>query len=261
MEQLPLSVCVITLNEEDNIERCLKSVRWAQEILVVDSGSEDSTQELAREHGAKVIENDWPGYREQKQFATDQAENDWVFSLDADEAVSDELRESIHRTFRDEPDPNTSFLVNRKCYFLGRWIEHGSWYPDWILRLFNRSSTGWIGGDLHERVEPTDHTVRLEGHLHHYPYKNISENVQYGNYYSGIQSKELHREGETSGLLTAFGHGGFKFFKDYVMKRGFLDGMPGFIIATIGSFNVFLKYAKLWELDETDSEEDVEYPR
>lgn len=261
METIPVSACIITLNEEDNIRRCLESVQWADERLVVDSGSEDRTVEIADEMGARVLHQDWLGYREQKQYATDQAENDWIFSIDADEAISDRLSEDLRETFRDDPDPETSFRVNRKCYFLGRWIEHGSWYPDWIIRLFNRNSTSWTGGDLHESVRPTEVVERLEGNLYHYPYENIAENVQYGNYYSGIQAEELSGKNKSSGLFTAMSHSGFKFLKDYILKRGFLDGMPGFIIASIGSFNVFLKYAKLWEHNHTNPQEDPEYPR
>jgi len=258
---LDITACIITLNEEDNIARCLESVSWANECLVVDSGSEDRTCEIARDYGARVLDNDWPGYRDQKQFAADQAQYDWIFSIDADEEVSSTLAGSIRNHFQTRPSPETSFLVCRKCYFLGRWIEHGSWYPDWIRRLFNRNQSHWTGGDLHERLKHTEKTKKLDGHLFHYPYKNLAENVQYGNYYSGIQANELYEEGKSSGLLKALGHGGFKFIKDYWLKKGILDGMPGFIIATIGSFNVFLKYAKLWEYQETNSEEEPKYPR
>ncbi|MFB6347606.1 MAG: glycosyltransferase family 2 protein [bacterium] len=261
MNEAPVSACVITLNEEGNIGRCLRSLQWVDEILVVDSGSDDDTVEIAESLGARVLYNDWPGYRDQKQFAADNAKNDWILSIDADEEVSNELRKSINTTVGDSPDPRTSYKVNRKCQFLGRWIEHGSWYPDWVLRLFNRRKTEWVGGDLHEHVQPTETVEFLDGNLYHYPYENISENVEYGNYYSAIQSRELHRKGRSSGLFTALGHGSFKFFKDYILKRGFMDGMPGFVIATIGSFNVFLKYAKLWEKNHTDTSGNPDYPR
>ncbi|MFB6356383.1 MAG: glycosyltransferase family 2 protein [bacterium] len=259
---IPLSVCVITLNEEDNIGRCLDSVQWADDIVVVDSGSDDHTLKIAKNKGARTLEHEWEGHVKQKQFATDQAEHEWVLSLDADEEVSDELAESIQELFEpDPPSPDTTFEVNRLCYFLGQWIRHGSWHPDWIVRLFNRTETEWGGTDPHDRVLPANNRNRLDGHLYHYPYESIADNVRYGNYYSSIQAQKKHQDGETGGALKAITHSGFKFFKDYILKRGFLDGQAGLFISTVASFDVFCKYAKLWEQDQFEPYDSFDYPK
>jgi len=259
---LPISACIITLNEEENIRRCLESVAWADEILVVDSGSEDRTVEIAKNHGARVLHNDWPGHVEQKQFATDRAKHDWVLSLDADEEISDELATSIKQQFTGQsPDPETTFSVNRLCYFLDRWIYHGGWHPDWIVRLFNQTTTQWGGTDPHDKVLHGGDTVKLDGYLYHYPYESIADNIDYGNYYSSIQAQKKHLDGEKGGALKALTHATFKFFKDYVFRRGFMDGRAGLFISVVAAFDVFCKYAKLWEQNKFHPYNSFEYPK
>ncbi len=250
---IPLSVCVITLNEEDHIRTCLESVSWADDLLVVDSGSEDRTVELAEEVGARVIHNEFPGHVEQKQYATDRAEHDWVLSLDADEEVSKELQESIRSLFAaGTPDPDTTYALKRLSRYLGTWQYHGSWYPDWVVRLFNRKQTHWGGENPHDRVLPAEETVRLDGHLLHYPYDNLSDHLDYIDSYTDIMAREKDENGERGSILKAVSHGGFKFFRDYVLKGGFLDGATGAVNAVMGSYYVFLKYVKLWERQTID---------
>lgn len=247
--QLPVSACVITLNEEDHIGRCLDSVSWAAEQVVVDSGSDDRTVEIAEERGARVMHNDWPGHVKQKQYATDQAEYDWVLSLDADEWLSDDLASSVRNVFQDgPPDPQTCYRMNRLSWYLDRWMYYGGWQPDWNIRLFHRQHTSWGGQNPHDRVLPTDQVESLEGYLLHHPYETLSDHMTYLDSYTTIMAEEKHEEGETATLFTACTHAWWKFWRDYLLKRGILDGSSGFINASMASFYVFLKYTKLRQL-------------
>ncbi len=252
---LPLSVCIITFNEEENIGKCLQSVQWVDDIVVVDSGSEDRTCELAEGYGARVIHRDWPGHKEQKQYATDQAKYDWVLSLDADEEVTAELAGAIQRTFQGgSPDPYTGFTVNRVNYYLGRWHKYGSFQPDVRLRLYNRKTTRWGGTNPHDRVLSPGKTQHLKGNLLHSPYKNLADHVDYMNRYTDIMATEKLKEGTKGAFGKAIFHPAFKFFRDYFLKRGFMDGKAGFVNATLGAVYNFLKYAKVWERKKEDGE-------
>lgn len=260
---IPLSACVITLDEENNIRRCLSSLQWADEVLVVDSGSEDRTRAIAEEMGARVLKHDWPGHREQKQYATDRAEHDWIFSIDADEKVDDELAAAIGKTFGDgPPDPSVSFEVNRLSSYLGAWMRHGTWHPDWIIRLFNRTRTEWGGRNPHDRVLPTEDVRRLEGLLLHWPYEGLADQMDHLNYYSTVSSREYDREGRSGGVLRGAAHAAWRLFKDYVLKRGFLDGKRGFVNTITNAHATFLKYVKLWERRNVkdDADPDEPYP-
>lgn len=261
-ESLPLSACVITLNEEDNIARCLRSVQWADDILVVDSGSEDRTIEIAEEHGARVIHNDWPGHKQQKQYATDHAEHDWIFSLDADEKVSEELAENVQSLFDEgSPEPQTSFEVNRLAKYMGRWIHHGCWHPDWIIRLFNRTETSWGGENPHDRVLPTDSVERLDGYLYHWPYESLSDQMDYINFYSSVAAREKHKKGETGGITRGIVHALGRLAKDFLLKFSWLDGKEGFIITLTNAYAKFLKYTKLLELNRGERSVETSYPK
>ncbi len=248
-QPVPLSVCVITLNEEDHIGRCLDSVSWADDLVVVDSGSDDRTVEIAEDHGARVMYNEWPGHVQQKQFATDQANHDWVLSLDADEWLSEELATDIRNKFNGStPDSHTVFQMNRLSWYLDRWMYHGGWQPDWKIRLFHRQETYWGGQDPHDRVIPAEETRSLNGYLLHHPYEDLSDHLSYLDNYTSIMAEEKRDEGEKATLLTAWSHATWKFGRDYLLKRGFLDGSTGFINAVMASFYVFMKYAKLRQL-------------
>lgn len=248
MRKCALSLVIITKNEEANIERCLRSVPFADELLVVDSFSEDQTLEIAERCGARVLRETWRGFGAQKKFATEQAKHDWVLSLDADEALSPELAAEIEARF-DSLDPRTAYLLPRKSFHLGRWITHGGWYPDRQLRLYNRQHANWDDGKIHERVRaPREES--LTNDLLHWVFDDVSDQVRTNDRYSGLQAQELYRRGQSFSLWKLISKPPVKFLETYVAKRGFLDGLPGFLIAVSAAYSVFLKHAKLWELEK-----------
>jgi glycosyltransferase involved in cell wall biosynthesis len=252
MSGLPLTVTVVTLNEADNIGRCLESVGWAEELLVVDSGSDDGTRDIARDHGARILEHEWAGMVDQKQFATDRATHDWILNLDADEWVDEELARAVRDVLEADPPETTSYEVNRKSRYLGQWLEHGSWYPDRIVRLFNRNATHWGGYDPHAHVEPTQSVERLPGHVRHVPYDNLRDHLNFINDYTDTMADRKDEKGQTGSIFSAVSHSSFKFLRDLLLKRGILDGRAGIVSAFMGSWYVFLKYAKLWERQNVD---------
>jgi len=242
-----LSVTVITKNEEANIERCLKSASFADEIVVLDCGSVDRTAEIARRRGARVEVTDWPGHVKQKQRAVDAAVSDLVLSLDADEEVTPELAASIKKVLADD-HPKDAYELTRKVYYLGRWIRHCGWYPEWRIRLFDRRKARWGGYDPHDQVVCGGAVGRLEGDLLHYSYRDVTHHLSRINEYTDIMAREYHGKGKRGGVLQILLHPPFTFFKKYFLSLGFLDGLPGLIICVLASYYVFLKYVKLWEL-------------
>jgi len=247
MKRRPLSVCIVAMNEEDRIIECLQSADFADEWIVVDSHSTDQTRERAAEFGARVIERDWEGWVEQKNFAVDQAASDWVLCLDADERVSPELKASIlHALAR--PDPPDGFEFARLNRYLGRWIRHGGWYPDRKLRLFQRQHGRFEGRNPHDRVRVHGRVERLDGDLLHDSYRSISEHLRTIDRYTTVAAEEKLARGQRARLTDLTLRPLGKFLRMYVVKRGFLDGVPGFVVAITGSFYVFLKYSKLWDL-------------
>ncbi|MCB1154094.1 glycosyltransferase family 2 protein [bacterium] len=247
-----LSVTIIAKNEADNLERCLTSVRFADEIVVLDSGSTDGSVEIARRFTERVVETDWPGHVKQKQRAVDAATHDWILSLDADEEVTPELAESIRAALAD-PNPPDAYELTRKVYYLGRWIEHCGWYPEWRVRLFDRRKAHWGGYDPHDQVICDGRVARLRGDLHHYSYRNMTHHLSRINEYTTIMADEYAKKGRRASLADMIFRPGFNFFKKYILQRGFLDGAPGFVICVLASYYVFLKYAKLWERQRSAS--------
>jgi glycosyltransferase involved in cell wall biosynthesis len=248
-----LTVTVITKNEENNITDCLKSVSFADEIIVVDSGSTDKTVEMARHFTDKVIYNPWPGHIEQKKFALDRASNNWILSIDADERVSDKLREEIIHVMRN-PKPGTyGYEMPRKVFYLGRWIEHSGWYPDRRIRLFRKDAGCWGGINPHDTVILKGKCERLSGDLYHYTYDNLAHHLRTMNFYTDISSREYAEMGRVATLFHLIFHPAFSFVKKLFLKQGFRDGIPGFIIAVSSAYYVFLKYAKLWEIKKVKS--------
>lgn len=243
-------MAIICLNEAGNIERCIQSVPFADDVVVVDSGSTDGTIELARAAGARVFVEEWRGFREQKKRATDLCHNDWVLSLDADEALSTEAATEIQKLWaRGEQDSADGYEFPRLSWNLGRWIRHGGWYPDRQLRLYHRQRAEWQGGGhVHERVRAS-RVVRLTQPILHWPFPNLTEQVSTNNRYSGLGAHELYDRGRRFRLAKLVFKPCSKFLETYVIKRGFLDGLPGFIIAVGAAYSVFLKFAKLWELE------------
>jgi glycosyltransferase involved in cell wall biosynthesis len=255
-----ISACIITLDEEDNIRDCIESVAFCDEVVVVDSGSNDRTREIAAELGARVIQKDWPGHIEQKNFAIDAATNDWVLCIDADERVSPELRGSLDRLFAAGEPPLLGYACNRRTRYLGRWIYHSGWYPDRKLRLFRKSRGRWGGVNPHDHVKIDGPQGRLDGDLLHLSYRDVSDHLKTIDFLSTISAREKWKKRQRLPVLQLVFGPPLKFLKAYVLKLGFLDGLPGFAIAVLGSYFVFLKYLKLLEF-RLGLAEPGEYPQ
>jgi len=243
-----ISVCIITYNEEKNIRRCLESVKWADEIIVVDSKSTDHTVQICREYTDKIILRDFPGHIEQKNFAIDQAADNWVFCLDADEEATPELQDEIKSVLEGEDTQQAGFYVSRKTEYLGEWVTYGRWYPDFKLRLFDRRYGRWGGENPHDRVDINGQTDRLKGELLHRTYRDLSHHLDVINKYTTIAANQKHARGIKFPILHAVFSSVFYFIDSYIIRRGIFHGSRGLILSTMGSYYVFLKYAKLWEL-------------
>ena len=247
---MQISATVITFNEEGNIQAALESVSWADEILVVDSHSTDRTRELAQASGARVIERDWPGFAAQKQFATDEATHDWVLSLDADERVSAEMRQSIESLKNREPAAD-GFLVARRSFYQGKWIKGGGWYPDRQLRLFDRRRGRWRNRAIHEAVQMNDGAKikTLAGDILHYSVADAGHHHQMiGERYAPLGAQQMLAEGKRSSALKIAAAGPSAFVRSYLLKGGFRDGLAGITIAGFAAHHAFLKQLLLWEM-------------
>ncbi|MEM7409068.1 MAG: glycosyltransferase family 2 protein [Myxococcota bacterium] len=242
----PVSACIIAGNEADRIGACLDSVAFCDEVLVVDSHSEDRTREIAAEHGARVIERDWPGHVAQKEFAIREAKHDWVFCIDADERVAPELRAAIERVQEGGFGNAAGYEVSRVSRYLGRWIRHGTWYPDWKLRLFDRRRGGWSGRNPHDHVRVDGPVTRLAGELEHDPYRSFSDHLRTIDTYTTTMAEEMRSEGRRARWRDVVLRPPARFFVFYVLRRGFLDGWRGLLLAYLAAHYVRLKYAKLW---------------
>lgn len=247
--QLPISLVVITKNEEQKISRCLDSVDFVSEKLIIDSGSTDRTVELAEAHGAKVIQQSWLGFGPQKHFASEKAKCDWILNLDADEVLSNESKSEIISLFIEAGRLNDEvvYLLPRKTFFLGRWIRFGGWYPDYQGRLYNRKHSQWSQAQIHEKVIGGSY-VRLQFPLLHQVFENISDQVQANNRYSSLLAAKDHQEGKRFSYLKLVVKPTVKFLECYLLKQGFRDGWPGFIIARNAAYSIFMRQAKLWEI-------------
>jgi len=244
----PISVTIITLNEEKNLSRAIKSVAWADEILVVDSGSSDRTVEIAKNLGARVISNSWPGYGQQKNFAQEKAENDWILNIDADEAVSAELARLIQdSTAQANGSGPYGFYFPRKTFYLGRWIRHGGWYPNYLVRLAHRKHATWTEPSVHEELKVSGPTQELPEPLLHYTFSSIQEQILTNLRYARLGSERLKEKGKSPSRIKLVWKPIGKFIETYLIKGGFLDGLPGFIISINAAHSMFLKYAYLYE--------------
>jgi glycosyltransferase involved in cell wall biosynthesis len=242
-----LAACVIACNEEDRIGDCLASLAFADELLVVDSGSTDRTAAIARERGARVIVRDWPGYAAQKNFALEQVAADWVLSVDADERVTPELAREVRALIEEAPAGLAGASVPRRTWYLGRWIRHGGWYPDRKVRLVRRGRGRWVGEHVHERLIAEGALRALRGDLLHYTYRGIADHLRTIDRFTTEAARGLAARGARGAAAGMVVHPPLKFLKMYLLKAGFLDGLPGLVVAVLGSYYVFLKYAKLWE--------------
>ena len=246
---LAVSACIVTRDEEDRLPDCLASLSWCDEILVVDSHSSDRTREVAAEWGARVIERDWPGHVAQKEFAVREARHDWVFCIDADERVSKELAAEIEARRSKGLGDRAGFSVPRVSSYLGRWIRHGSWYPDRKLRLFDRRRGGWGGRDPHDRVEVEGPVEALHGELLHHPYRSLEDHLATIDRYTAITARELHRDGKRAHLFDLVVRPPLRFLTFYVLRLGLLDGWRGLLLAYLAAHYVRLRYWKLWLLE------------
>lgn len=244
-----VSAIVVCFNEEDRIEACLESLTWCDEIVVVDSFSTDRTVDICRRYTDRVIQRPWAGYREQKAFAHSKATKDWVLLVDSDERVTPELRAEIQAALERDRGACAGYAVPRLVFFLGRWWRRGGWYPDYDVRLFKRERATWGGSDPHEKIIVEGKIGRLENPLHHFTYRNIDDHVRRINRYTSISSAELRAKGGRWRLSDALLHPAARFFRSYILKRGFTEGFAGFYVAVTAAVYVFLKYAKLWELE------------
>lgn len=253
---MKISATIITFNEEPNIKAACESVAWADEILVVDSESTDRTQEIAEACGARVIVNPWPGFGAQKQFAVDQAQHDWIFSLDADERVSEELRKAIESLKqRPETEIANGFLVPRRTFYQQRWIRGGGWYPDRQLRLFNRTKGSWKQRHIHESVAMNNgaRVGTLDGDLLHYTSPNAAHHHRViGERYAPLAAQQMYEEGRRTSVFSVAFAGPAAFIRSFILKGGFRDGFAGFTIASFAAHHAFLKHLMLWEKQATD---------
>lgn len=244
-----ISATVITLNEEHNIADALKSLRWADEIIVVDSESTDRTIEIARQFTDRVFVRQWPGFSSQKNFAAEQALNQWIFNLDADERVSDELVREIE-ALKNGPEPDAAgYEMPRLTFYLGRWIRHSGWYPDHKLRLYRRDAGGFRGEYVHESVEVRGKVARLKGDILHYTIRNSSEHHLRLDRYTTLAAEDRIRAGKTTTLAALLLSPVLAFVRSYFLRLGFLDGIQGLAIAWFAAHYVFLKKLKVWEAD------------
>jgi glycosyltransferase involved in cell wall biosynthesis len=241
-----ISALVITKNEAENIVECLASLQWVNEIIVVDAESTDRTVALAREFTDKVFIRRWEGFSVAKNFALTQCAGDWVLWIDADERVTPELRDEISTTLQKNSAAD-GFELPRLANFLGKWIWHGGWYPGYVLRLFRREAGRFNDRAVHEGVEVKGNIARLKNHLLHYTDRNLEHYFEKFNRYTLLAAEELHRRGRRFHLWDLVLRPTWFFFRMYVLKAGFLDGLHGFVLAGFSAMYVFTKYAKLWE--------------
>ena len=245
---MKLTVTVITRDEAAHVGAALESVSWADEVIVVDSHSTDDTVAIARSRATRVEVREWPGYSAQKNYAASLASNDWILSLDADERVTPELATEIKELLRKGPT-ECGYRIPRVNWYLGRWIRTTDWYPDYQLRLYDRRTARWNGRRVHESVEADRPPGRLKHELQHYAYRDISHHLTTIDKYTTLAAEQWHSEGRRTGWFGMLFHPRFAFLRNYVLRGGFRDGDAGLLISQLNSYYVFLKLAKLWELN------------
>ncbi|MCW5575112.1 MAG: glycosyltransferase family 2 protein [Burkholderiales bacterium] len=246
---MPISIIIITKNAGTTIRRCLESVAWADEVVVVDSGSSDDTLDICRELGAKVsVTTDWPGFGPQKNRALDTASGDWLFNIDADEWVTPELGEEMRRAIA-AANPPAAFALPRRSSFCGRYMKHSGWWPDYVLRLFRRDAARFSDDQAHERLIVDGETRKLKQPLMHEAISDLDQMIGKMNLYSTASARGLHARGRSASLGKALLHGGWAFFRTYVLRLGFLDGREGLMLAIANAEGSYYRYVKLMLLE------------
>jgi len=245
-----LSVIIITYNEEENIKHCLESVQWSDEIVIVDAFSSDRTVEIAREFTPRVFQNEWTNFSQQKNLALGKATSEWVLNIDADERVTPELKEEILAILNSQPQSFNGYYIARRNHYLGKWIRHCGWYPDYKLRLFRRGKGKFNERTVHESVLVEGRKGHLKSCLHHYSYKNLSDHLSKIDKFTSLAAEEMFKNGKRGRVFDLIFRPPIKFIKMYLIKKGYLDGTYGLIVSIIGSFYLFMKYLKLWQLSK-----------
>jgi len=255
MDRPRISVCILSFNEEANIAACIDSVAWCDEVVVVDSFSRDRTAEIARQRGARLIQAEWPGFVAQRKRAMEAASGEWVLCLDCDERVTPRLREAIQARLGSSHSAD-GYYISRKLHYLGRWLDHGGWYPEWRLRLFRRSLAHCVGVDPHD-------TIHLEGRaerilpggsgpdaavITHHSFSSLSHQLKVLDRYSEIQAGELFRSGRRARRSDLMLRPLWRFLWGYLLRLGFLDGSAGYHMAVNHAYAAYMKYARLWEI-------------
>lgn len=239
-----ISATIITFNEEENIERCLQSIKWIDEIVVVDSFSTDSTLEICNKYNCNIIQTEWKGFGKTKKFAVDNSKNEWILSIDADEEVSEELKERILNITGKEK--YNGYKIKRRSFYLGKEIKHCGWDRDYPLRLFNKNAGNFNEKEVHESVKIDGEKGRLEEPIYHYTYPDIATHVKKMNRYSDLGQSEIKSK-NGYGIIASLLLGINKFIKMYFIQKGFLDGKIGFLLSIHSAFGVYLKYIKTWQ--------------
>lgn len=258
----PLSVCIITYNEAENLPRCLASVAFADDIVVVDSQSTDRTVDIARQAGCRVISQMFLGYAAQKNFALSHAAHQWVLCLDADEWLRSEAEAPIRSALAMRAPDVAGYTLKRHTYYLGDWVNHGGWWPEYKIRLFDRQRGQWCGDALHEGVRVVGRVAHLEVEIGHRSYRDIAHHLSKLNTYTTTMARDLHERGAARvGMGTLVCHPLARFCRMFLLQGGWQEGLRGFIIASIGAFYVFAKYAKLWERQSSGPQSPEEGPR
>ena len=247
-DQLPLSLVLIAHNEAANLPRCLDSVApWVGEIVVVVNDCTDDTVAIAKKYGARVYEHPWQGHRDQKNTALGYATQPWVLCLDADEEVTPELAQSIRKFILRDDQNLVGADFARRVFFLGRWIKHGDWYPDWSLRLLRRGKGRWGGTSEHDKMQLEGRAGRLAGDLNHYSYRDLDHHLLKLPYYANYYLQNLRARHARWSAANAIFRCHWRFFRCYILRLGFLDGYPGFYIAYFQSFSALFRHTKLYE--------------
>lgn len=245
-----LSIMIICQNEESHIEDCLKSIKFADEIVIVDSGSTDTTLDICAKYTDLIYHQEWLGMNKQKAFTLSKTNGDWVLNIDADERVTPELEQEIKGIVADQNNPVDGYYIPRKAYYLGKWLDYGGWTPDYKLRLFKKGRGNWQGIDPHDQVVVDGKTVKLKNPILHYSFCDLSDHLFRINQYTSTAAEELNKKNKKAGFSTITLHWFFAFIKSFFLKKGYKEGTRGLIQAILISTGVALKYAKLWEIQK-----------